>query len=73
MLNRSHILSLAALAAIGAVAFVTSASAKPAPVLQRATSIQTFQTSAGSASKVASHWNRCMRALVKRVAYLEAG
>lgn len=38
MLNRSHILSLAAVAAIGAVAFVTSASAKPTPVLQRATS-----------------------------------
>jgi hypothetical protein len=38
MLNRTHILSLAAVAAIGAVAFVTSASAKPTPVLQRATS-----------------------------------
>jgi hypothetical protein len=40
MLNRSQILSLAAVATIGAVAFVTSASAKPTPVLQRATSIQ---------------------------------
>jgi hypothetical protein len=40
MSKRSHILSLAAVAAIGAVAFVTSASAKPMPVLQRATSIQ---------------------------------
>ena len=40
MLNRSQILSLAAVATIGAVAFVTSASAKPIPVMQRATSIQ---------------------------------
>ncbi len=40
MLNRFHILNLAAVATIGAVAFVTSASAKPIPVLRKATPIQ---------------------------------
>jgi hypothetical protein len=40
MLNRSHALSLAAVATMGALAFATSASAKPIPVLQKATSIQ---------------------------------